>query len=233
LHPAPNGSPSIDTSRHFSAPQALRTPRAAAIAGVPFALMYGAAVVLVRMAFPGGIADRAGWDASRLPLAGVAIHLLAYGGIAFLWFMGVVRTRLGRHEDRFLATVFVGSGLLFMAMSFVAGAVTSALLGTLATPGAAPLGNGAFALGSRIAFELSNVYGARMAGVFMISLATLCLRTGAMPRAFVWVTYAIAAVLLLSISYTLWAALAFPLWVLGFSLYLLRHGLSGETQMPG
>jgi hypothetical protein len=71
-----------------------------------------------------------------------------------------------------------------------------------------------------------------MAGVFMFSLATLCLSTGAMPRAFVWVTYAVAAALLLSISYTLWATIAFPLWVLGFSVYLLRYGLGAEVKSP-
>lgn len=32
-------------------------------------------------------------------------------GIAFLWFIGVIRDRSGAHEDRFFATVFLGSGL--------------------------------------------------------------------------------------------------------------------------
>jgi len=211
----------------------LRTPRAAAIAGVLFALMYGTALVLVRLAFPGSITDRAGWQPTRLPLATIALHLLAYGGIAFLWFMGVVRTRLGQREDRFLGTVFIGSGFLFLGMSFVAGAVTSALLGTMAPAAGQLLDGSSFALGSRIAFELVNVYAMRMAAVFMISLATLCLRTGAMPRSFVLATYALALVLLLSIGYSLWAALVFPLWVLGFSLYLLWNGLGdADTQAP-
>ena len=61
----------------------------------------------------------------------------------------------------------------------------------------------------------------RMAGVFMFSLATLCHRTGAMPRVFVWATWTLAALLVLGLTQTLWAALLFPAWVLGFSLYLL------------
>jgi hypothetical protein len=69
-----------------------------------------------------------------------------------------------------------------------------------------------------------------MAAVFMISLGTLCLRTGAMPRRFVWLSYALAGVLLMATSTTLWATLAFPAWVLGFSLYLLWHGFGIESQ---
>jgi len=43
---------------------------------------------------------------------------LPFAGIAFLWFIGVLRDRLGELEDRFFATVFLGSGLLFLAMLF-------------------------------------------------------------------------------------------------------------------
>ncbi len=77
------------------------------------------------------------------------------------------------------------------------------------------------AFGGRLAYELTNTYALRMAGVFMFSLATLCHRTGAMPRVFVWATWTLAALLVLGLTQTLWAALLFPAWVLGFSLYLL------------
>jgi len=46
----------------------------------------------------------------------VAMNLRPLSGIAFLWFTGVVRHRLGDLEDRFFATVFLGSGLLYAAM---------------------------------------------------------------------------------------------------------------------
>jgi hypothetical protein len=39
-----------------------------------------------------------------------------------LWFIGVLRDRLGQLEDRFFATVFFGSGLLFLAMLFTSAA---------------------------------------------------------------------------------------------------------------
>ncbi|MDQ7822286.1 MAG: hypothetical protein RDV48_05780 [Candidatus Eremiobacteraeota bacterium] len=48
----------------------------------------------------------------------IAMQLMPVAGIAFLWFIGVIRNRMGAHEDRFFATVFFGSGLLFVAMIF-------------------------------------------------------------------------------------------------------------------
>lgn len=53
---------------------------------------------------------------------------MPFAGIAFLWFIGVIRDRLGDHEDRFFASVFLGSGLIFLATVFVAMAIAGALL---------------------------------------------------------------------------------------------------------
>ena len=106
-------------------------PRAAAVAGVAFALLFGTALLLVRMSIPGSIAERGGWLADPAGTLRLATHLLAWGGIAFLWFIGVVRTHIGAREDRFLASVYFGSGVLFLAMCFVAAAGTQALLDRL------------------------------------------------------------------------------------------------------
>jgi hypothetical protein len=74
-----------------------------------------------------------------------------------------------------------------------------------------------------------------MAGVFMISLGTIWLRTGLMQRGWAFLTYAFALILLASISYSLWVTLISPIWVLAVSAYFLilnlRHpsqGLIGE-----
>ena len=48
----------------------------------------------------------------------MGLYLVPFAGIAFLWFIGVVRDRIGEREDKFFATVFFGSGLLFVAMLF-------------------------------------------------------------------------------------------------------------------
>lgn len=196
-------------------------PRAAAMAGVLFALSYGAALLMVRLAIPGSIAERGSWLDDPAGTLRLATHLLAWGGIAFLWFIGVVRTRIGASEDRFLASVYFGSGLLFLGMCFVSGAGTQALLAAHAHYGERFFDGGSFSFGSRFIYEVTNTYALRMAGVFMFSLATLCHRTGAMPPPFVRATWALAALLVLGLPHTLWAALLFPAWVLGFSLYLL------------
>ena len=70
-------------------------------------------------------------------------------------------------------------------------------------------------------YVFSNTYAVRMAGVFMISFATIALRTGVMSRAWAMVSYALALVLLFSIGYTLWVTLVFPAWVLAVSIFFL------------
>jgi len=196
-------------------------PRPAAAAGVAFGLLFGTALVLVRMSIPGSIAERGGWLADPAGTLRLATHLLAWGGIAFLWFIGAVRTHIGAREDRFLASVYFGSGVLFLSMSFAAGAATQALLAAHAQHGERFFDSGTFAFGGRLTYELTYTYALRMAGVFMFSLATLCLHTGALPRPFVWGTWGLAALLVFGLTQTLWAALLFSLWVLCLSLYLL------------
>jgi hypothetical protein len=105
-------------------------------------------------------------------------------GSSFLWFIDVTRTRIGAREDRFLASVYFGSGVLFLGMCFVAAAATQALLVAHARYGERFFDSGTFTFGSRLTYELTNTYALRMAGVFMFSLATLCHRTGAIPRPF-------------------------------------------------
>ena len=112
-------------------PSLSAVPRAAAVAGVAFALLFGAALLMVRLSIPGSIVERGGWLADPAGNLRLATHLLAWGGIAFLWFIGVVRTHIGAREDRFLASVYFGSGVLFLAMCFVAAAGTQALLDRL------------------------------------------------------------------------------------------------------
>jgi hypothetical protein len=76
--------------------RSLRTPRAAGIAGVLFALLLTAALVLVRLAAPAGPGDAGALlaDPGRRRLVVVALNLVPFAGIAFLWFIGVVRDRM-------------------------------------------------------------------------------------------------------------------------------------------
>jgi hypothetical protein len=204
--------------------RALRTPRAAAVAGVLFALLLTSALVLVRTAVSGGPSDAA-WlaDVGRRRQIILALNLVPFSGIAFLWFIGVVRDRIGEREDRFFATVFLGSGLLFIAMLFVSSAVTA---GYLADAGAGGTGSG---FNRRIGPLVLHTYAMRMAAVFTISTATIALRTGFLPRWLVFAGYAIALILLLVVDVTPWVELLFPLWILLLSLDTLVASLGKGT----
>ena len=50
------------------------------------------------------------------PASFAALYLAPFAGIAFLWFVAVIRDQIGDREDRFFATVFFGSGILFVAL---------------------------------------------------------------------------------------------------------------------
>ena len=105
----------------------LRTPRAAGITGVLFAGLFAAAVVLQRIAAPGNpTSDRHDLSGVDPTLILVASHLIAFAGIFFLWFIGVVRSRLGSREDQFFSSVLVGSGIVFVASLYASVAVAAA-----------------------------------------------------------------------------------------------------------
>ena len=101
----------------------LATPRAAAIAGVLFALLFGTALVFIRMALPEGAEPGAQWLTPGSTNIKTAALIMPFAGIAFLWFIAVVRDGFGRFEDKFFSTVFIGAGLTFLAMMFVAAGV--------------------------------------------------------------------------------------------------------------
>lgn len=191
----------------------LSTPRAAAVAGVLFALLFGAALILIRIALPEGAEPGSQWvDAAGGHIRTSAI-LMPFAGIAFLWFIGVVRDGFGGFEDKFFSSVFLGSGLLFLAMVFMSSAV-----------GAALTHSGEMAVfGQMLLLTLSKTYALRMAAVFMMSLATIWLKTGLMPRWLVGVTYLVAVGLLLASDLSMWLVLAFPIWVLVVSVLLLAR----------
>src|ERR1035441_5968867 len=153
-------------------------------------------------------------------------------GIAFLWFIGVIRDRIGAHEDRFFATVFLGSGLLFVGMLFVAAAVAGGLVAGMSSSG--PPGTGTLTLGRNVTAILLNVYSMRMAAVFTLTTVTIARRTQIVSR---WLTVAglaTALVLLVGIGISPWAELLFPAWILALSIDILAAGpraTSGSTEM--
>ena len=198
----------------------LTTPRAAAVAGLLFALLFATVLILIRTALPEDLSETSAAIERAAGQLRVAVTLMPFAGIAFLWFVGVIRDRLGELEDRFFASVMFGSALLFLAMLFVAMALAGGLL-VAAGSAVDPVDQKIVRFGREIMLQISNVYALRMAGVFMISLGTIWLRTGLMPRWLVVTTYALALMLLVVVTLSVWVTLAFPAWVTLVSCLIL------------
>ena len=204
--------------------ESIRTPRAAAVAGIVFAVLLITSEVLVWVYVPSVANAQAGEIARRSKELTVAMNLRPFSGIAFLWFIGVVRHRLGNLEDRFFATVFLGSGLLYVAMMFVSGAVAEAVLTLVATRSDAFLSSGSFDLAREEVFRITSIYATKMAGVFMISTSTIFTQTRVVPRWIAILGYGLALVLLLSAVHIRLLAVVFPLWVMIISVWILVQG---------
>jgi hypothetical protein len=212
----------------------LTTPRAAAAAGVLFSLLLIASMVLIRMTVPAKPQDTGDWLSRDWGAVSLALHLLPFAGIAFLWFIGVLRDRLGQREDRFFATVFFGSGLMFLAMLFASAALAGGVLRIQASTPGALIDSAVYVYARTVIYEMTNVYTMKMAGVFMISTCTLSLRTGIVPRWMAYVGLALALFLLLSLGTFYWAPLVFPLWILLISVHILMANLGrGHARSAG
>jgi hypothetical protein len=186
-------------------------------------------MVLIRLVLPEDLRTTsiAEWSQGNTTTLSLALTLVPFAGIAFLWFMGVVRDHLGTREDQFFSTVFFGSGLLFLAMMFASAAIAGGILSSYAIEANTLIKSGVITFGRAIMYTTTNVYGIRMAAVFMISLGTIWIRTRVMSRLFVFLTYAVALLLLVSSNLTLWLVLVFPAWVFVISVFILIVSLRG------
>lgn len=203
----------------------LKTPRAAAIAGVLFSVLFTASLGLLRLSIPAIPYETGAWLEARTEQVSFALNLMPIASIAFLWFVGVLRDRLGALEDQFFATVFFGSALLFLAMVFVAAAATGGLMKAYSTEPGAVLNSATFAFARAFAFDITNIYAIKMAAVFMITASTLAVRTDFIVLWIAILGYASAAFLLIGSGYFDWAPFVFPCWVLLVSGYILVENL--------
>lgn len=204
----------------------LRTPRAAAVAGIVFSVLLISALVLLRLSVPAHPAVAGGWltDSRRRAAVAIALNLVPFAGIAFLWFIGVVRDRIGAREDRFFATVFLGSGILFVGMIFVAAAVAGGLLASAASLRSGPATAGTLAQGRNVTGILLNVYAMRMAAVFTLTTVNIARRTEIVSRWLAVAGFAVALVLLVGVGISAWVELLFPAWILALSVDILAAG---------
>lgn len=216
----------------------LITPRAAAVAGICFSVLLITSQFLVWISIPANLGGPATDVIRHSKTISLALNLLPFAGIAFLWFIAVVRNRLGVLEDRFFATVFLGSGLLYVAMIFTSAALAAGLIRVLSNTPEILIQTGAYALGRAEVYQVMNVYGIKMAGVFMFSTSTILLRTGIVPRWIAFLGYALGAMLLLSVGIIVWISLVFPVWVFLISAAILLEnpsmaaGMTATSELP-
>lgn len=200
---------------------AIRRPESAAVAGLVFAGILGWVLALLHNVAPEMPVDAAEWaaDESRRSTVNLALTLMPFAGIAFLWFIAVIRTHLGSRDDRFFETVFLGSGLIFVATMFTAAAALKAVL-LLDTTGT-PLPPEMLAYAWAFASVVLGVFGAKMAAVFTFTAATAGLRAANLPRWIAALGYLTGLSLLFMPPLPDVAQFLFPGWVALVSVLVL------------
>jgi hypothetical protein len=209
----------------LAAGQRLRAPWAASVAGILFAVLFTAALILLRTQPMINASDE---ELVRLFAAGEdfgavvgGLYLAPLAGIMFLWFLAVIRDQIGEREDRFFATVFFGSGVMFVSILFAATAIAVSpvvevrYLGFPA-PTAAEMDQF-----QAMSYTMLFAFGTRAAGVFMLATATVGARSGVFPRWFVLTGYLIGLMLLVAVAFWDWIVLVLPVWVGIVSVFIL------------
>jgi hypothetical protein len=139
--------------------QRMKTPRAAAGAGIVFSVLVMTSFLLVRISVPANPVSGPSGVIKQANVISLALNLLPFSGITFLWFIAVLRERVGELEDRFFVTVFLGSGLLFVAMVFTPGAVAAGIITILSHASPSLIQSGGYVLGRAEAYQTSNRVG--------------------------------------------------------------------------
>lgn len=184
---------------------------------------------LMRLSVPADPLEPGGRLEGDITYVSFAVNLVPFAGVAFLWFVGVLRDKLGQREDQFFATVFLGSGILFLAMLFTGAAVAGAIVLAFRAAPHALAHSATFHFGRGLAYAIFNIYLVKTAAVFMITTSTIAVYTRLTPRWLAIIGYAIAVLLLIGSPYLGGSLLLFPLWVLLVSLSILRD----KEAVPG
>jgi len=202
--------------------QGLRSPRSAAIAGIVFSLLMTTGMVLtytITRDVPQDITKD--WLEAWSSSASLALTLVPFAGIAFLWFTGVVRDRLGEHEDQLFATIFLSSGIITVVLLFIWAAIFAALMRTTSLAAVGLADDDVYVFGFALMNRIVGDYALRMAGVYMMAIGTIWTRSGIMPRWMTIITYVLALGFLLAAGWAREARFIFPVWVFVVSVYIL------------
>lgn len=201
-----------------------------------FAIVVAVALHLFRQAFPidGYVVGSEPPSEAALSQARISLILIPYAGIAFLWFMAALFYNLGHSDHRLFTTVFLGSGIVFVALLFVAGALGAGEINALSS--GMQLSEQVRAVPGFTVNELLTNYAARMAAVFCLSLSAFGRITKLMPK---WLSIlgTLTGLFLLLIPLGVpYVVYVFPTWVAILSIYLIAADPGGkwrEAEIPG
>ena len=156
----------------------------------------------------------------------VALYLLPFAGISFLWFVVSVRmwisARAVRPINNLFSNVQFSSGLIFLTLLFASaaamsvGPITFNASDDLPTPVVIrdfPL------FGSSLFF----VFATRMGAMFVFTTTRICSSAGIIPRWFTIHGLLVGITMLLTASFNRWLIVVFPLWVLVLCLLTQLH----------
>lgn len=204
-----------------------------AIAGIVFAVTMTATLYLFRSAFP----VQEALTPTRVPTPDdisrgrLALSLLPYVGISFLWFMGALNYSLGRADNRLFTTVFLASGILFIGVSFVAGAVGAAELAAFSQ--GLDISRESRLIPGVTVNELLINYAARMAAVFSLAISTFGRLRGILPPWLSWLGAATGIFLLLVPFGVPHVQFVFPAWIALLSIFLfVKNPGAGSLSEP-
>ena len=205
-------------------PRALRSIEAAAIAGLLHSVLSLAATGLLLRAPDPSEGDRvvADWyldDGNQRTMI-LAVNLITISSIMFIWFVAVIRRRVGERENRLFGTVFFGSALLLTGAWLVAGvffaapAVAGQAFETV--PDA-----GTVAMTQAGGITTTSIVATRLEAVFMIASTTVGRLSEVFPRWLVFTGYLVGVTLLVMPVPNEALTWVFPIWVAVVSAVLL------------
>lgn len=210
----------------------------AALAGIIYAVGASVAILFV-IDFPSPDLPEAelqawfadDWNRWRL-LAGLNLGTIA--AIAFLWFVGVLRNRIGDREDRFFGTVFYGSAIIHTALWVISLAALAAIPAAVELfDTTAWIDPGAVGSTGGTAAALLFIVGPKIQALFVLSTSTIFLRTSVAPRWLALVGYAFGLALFVVPLVAEPVGIGFPLWVFVASIAVLATSRAPNAVAEG
>jgi hypothetical protein len=211
------------------------------IVGAAFSVLFLISLWLLQSAPRPSEGDQAYVDFynsdERRKIVIVGLYVLPLSAVAFIWFTAALRqwvARSTRRGSQLIGTVQLLSGVAFITLTLVAAAASFLPAALVELTGEEldvdmarefPLYGNALLL----------VFGVRMGAMFVMTTTSIARHSGVMPRWFQIISIAIAVVLFLSYSLSIWLVVAFPVWILAFGAIIILHAYRTEDSslLPG